>query len=77
MLTSRRIIPILSGKGQGFPGVGPLPTFWSFMVSLGIFMAPVGMSFSMLLYNNEHTMRLKVSVQFSRSVVSDSLRPHE
>ena len=73
MLTSRRIIPILSGKGQGFPGVGPLPTFWSFMVSLGIFMAPVGMSFSMLLYNNE----FKVSVQFSRSVVSDSLRPHE
>ena len=21
-------------KGEGFPGIGPLPTFWPFMVSL-------------------------------------------
>ena len=34
------------GKRQGFPGVGPLPTFWPFMVSLGTVMAPVGVTFS-------------------------------
>ena len=29
-----RIIPTILGKGWGFPGIGPLPTFWPFMVSL-------------------------------------------
>ena len=28
-------------KGQGFPGIGPLPTFWPFTVSLGTVMAPL------------------------------------
>ena len=29
-----RIILTILGKGWGFPGIGPLPTFWPFMVSL-------------------------------------------
>ena len=57
---SGRIIPTILGKGWGFPGIGPLPTFWPFMVSLGTVMALVGMSFSMLIYYNECIIRLKV-----------------
>ena len=34
-LMSRRIIPAILGKGQGFPGLRPLPTAWPFMVGLG------------------------------------------
>ena len=30
---SGRIIPVIWGKKQGFPRIGQLPTFWSFMVS--------------------------------------------
>ena len=30
MLMSGRIIPTILGKGWGFPGIGPLPTAWSF-----------------------------------------------
>ena len=37
-----RILPTISGKGQGFPGIGPPPTFWPFMVSLGTVKTPVG-----------------------------------
>ena len=40
-LTSGRIIPSISGKGQGFPGIRPLPTFCPFMVDLKTVMAPV------------------------------------
>ena len=29
---SGRIIPTILGEGQGFPGIGLLCTFWSFMV---------------------------------------------
>ena len=32
---SWRIIPTISGKGQGFPRIGPPPTFWPFMIGLG------------------------------------------
>ena len=35
---SRRNIAI-SGKGGDFPGIGPLPTFWPFLVYLGTVMA--------------------------------------
>lgn len=35
------IIPNISGKGQEFPEVGPLLTFWLFLV-------PVGVTFSKL-----------------------------
>ena len=57
---SRRIIPIIAGKGWRFPGIGPLPTFWHFMVSLRTVMVLVGVSFTMLMYYNECMMRLKV-----------------
>ena len=45
-LMSERIIPTILGKGWRFPGIGPPPTFWPFMVSLWAVMAPVGVSFS-------------------------------
>ena len=41
------ILTIL-GKEWGFPGIGPPPTAWSFMVGLGTAMAPFGMPFSCL-----------------------------
>ena len=34
------------GETLGFPGSGPLPTFWPFPVNLGTVMAPVGVLFS-------------------------------
>ena len=40
-----RVIPTMWGKRQGFPGTGPLPTFWPFMVGLRTVMALVGVSF--------------------------------
>ena len=47
---SDRIIPTVLGKGQGFPGIGPLPTFWPFMASLGTVMVSLSKSFSSLMY---------------------------
>ena len=41
---SGRTIPTLSGKGQRFPDVRPLPAFWLFMAGLGAVVAPVGVS---------------------------------
>ena len=32
---SGRVIPTLLETGWGFPGLGPEPTVWPFMVSLG------------------------------------------
>ena len=43
---SGRTIPTLSGKGQRFPVVKPLPAFWPLMAGLGAVMAPVGVSTS-------------------------------
>ena len=57
---SGRSIPNISGKGWGFPGIGPPPTFGPFMVGLRTVLALVGVSFSMLMYYNEPIMRLKV-----------------
>ena len=48
-LMNGRIIPIILGKGWLFPTIGPLPTFWPFMVSLRTVSALVGVSFNMLL----------------------------
>lgn len=45
-LRSRRIIPAVLEKVQRSPGIGPPPTFSSFMVDLRAVMALVGMSFS-------------------------------
>ena len=56
---SERIILTILEKGWRFLGIGPPPTFWSFMVGLGTVMALVHVSFSMLMYYNEHIMRLK------------------
>ena len=60
---SGRIIlnPTILGKGWRFPGNGPSPTFWPFMVDLRTVMVPVGESVSMLMYYSEHVMRLQVS----------------
>ena len=55
-----RSISIILGKWWGFPGIGPPPTFWLFMVRLRTVMALVGVSFSMLTYYDELMMRLKV-----------------
>ena len=43
---SGRIIPTLSGKGQRFLDIGPLPAFRPFMVGLRTVMAPVAVSVS-------------------------------
>ena len=34
------------GKGRGFPGIGPPPPFWTFMVGFKTVMALVAESFS-------------------------------
>ena len=47
-LMSGRSIPTIGAVG-GFPGIGPLPSFWPFMVGLGNVMVPVGRSFSLLM----------------------------
>ena len=44
MMPSNRLILCHPGKGQGFPGVGPLPSFWSLMVGLRTVMAQVGVA---------------------------------
>ena len=48
-LMSGRNIPALLGRGWGFPGIGPPPTFLILMVGLGTVMAPGGVSFSLLM----------------------------
>ena len=44
---SGRIIPTILEKGPRFPGIGPPPTFWPFMVGLGTLMVLVGVSLSL------------------------------
>ena len=58
---SRRIIPIIleNPRDWGFPGIGPLPTFWPFVVSLKTVMVLVGVSFRTLMYYSKYMMRLK------------------
>lgn len=58
-LMIERIIPTILGKESGFPGIELLTTFWPFLISLGTFMAPIVVSFSMLMYYNKHLMRLR------------------
>ena len=55
-----RIILTILGKGQRFPGIGPLPTFWSLLVHLGTAKVPMGVLFSSLIYYSEHILILKV-----------------
>ena len=46
-------------EGWRFPGIGPLPTLWS-LVNLGNVLAPLGVSFSLLIYSNDRILRVKV-----------------
>ena len=57
---SGRNILVLLGKGWGFPGIGTTTHFLTFMVRPWTVMAPVGMSFSLLMCYSEHIMKLKV-----------------
>ena len=58
-LMSGRSISAILGKGRGFPGAGPLPTFGS-LVSLRAITAPMGMSLSLLMCSSECVLRLTV-----------------
>ena len=49
MIMSGRIISTIFGKGWRFPGIGPRHTPWSFDNDLEPFMAPLGLSFSLLI----------------------------
>ena len=57
---SGKVIPIILGTGQGFPGIGPPHTFWPFMVGLRTVTVLVGVPLSMLVYHNEPIVSLKV-----------------
>ena len=56
---SGNIIPTILEKGWRFTGIGRLTTFCTFMFRLRTVKSLVGISFSMLIYYNEHIMRLK------------------
>ena len=42
------LFQLFQGKGQGFPGLGHCPLFWSLMVLRGTVMTALGVSFSLL-----------------------------
>ena len=71
---SRRIIPVIleNPRDWGFPGIGPLPIFWPFMVSFKTVMVLVDVSFRTLMYYSEHMMRLKVYRNMT-STISDRI----
>ena len=54
-----KIILTISGKGQGFPGIGPLPTLGPFMLALEL-LSHWWACYLMLILYNEHTMKLIV-----------------
>ena len=54
-----KIISTILRKGQRFPGIGSLLTFWPFRISLRNVTVPVSALFSMLMYYNECMMRLR------------------
>ena len=58
-LMSGKIILIFSGKGWGFPGIGPPPTFWPLMVGLKLSWCWWVWHLSLLSYD-ELILRLKV-----------------
>ena len=53
------LFQLFQRKGQGFPRIGQLPTFWPLTVGLRTVMAPVGVSFCLLMYHEKHILRLK------------------
>lgn len=73
-MMSGRIIPIILGKGWRFPGIGPPPTFWSFMVSLRTVLVLVDVLLNVPMYYNEHIMRLLLLLD---TVTSKSLSYQE
>ena len=62
---SERISATVLGKGRIFPGIGPPPTFWSLMVSLGTVVATPGVSFSLLMCYSDHILRIKVQLKLT------------
>ena len=64
---SRRIIPTVLGKGQRFPEIGMLPTYWSLRVGLRVAMVLVGMSFSWLMSYSEWMVRLEFQWKLTHS----------
>lgn len=57
----RGLFQLFQERAGGFPRNGPLPTFWPFIVSLGIVMVPAGMWLCRLLFYGEHVTKLEVS----------------
>ena len=57
---SGRISPTILEKGWRFLGTGSPCTFWSLVVSLEVVMAPVIVSFSLLMSYNECMLRIKI-----------------
>ena len=57
---SGRSIPAILGKGVGISRNWATAHFLIFMVSLGTVMAPVGVSFILLMCYSERILRLKV-----------------
>ena len=55
-----RLCQLFGGRGWRFPGVGPLPTFWSLKADLGSVMAPLTVPLSSSVCYNEPIMRMKV-----------------
>ena len=53
------LFQLFQRKGQGFPRIGQLPTFWPLTVGLRTVMALVDVSFSLLMCHEERILRLK------------------
>ena len=53
---------LFGGRVGEFPGVGPPPTCWPSLVSLGTVLVAVSVSFSLQMYDNDHTAQGLVEV---------------
>ena len=58
------------GKGWGFPGIGPPPTL-TFMVSLGTVLAPVVVSFTLMMCYKECYTEAQGLVEVDSSSILD------
>ena len=54
-------------KGQLFPGTGPLPTFWLFVVSLGAVIALVGVY---LAADVLHELKMSLKIYWKLNLLS-------
>ena len=57
---SGHISPTIWWKGWGFPGIGPLPTCWAFLVSLGMILAPGRVSFSCVIHGHHQMVNTEI-----------------